>query len=420
MVAVQRRTLATLVGSQSFGGIGVTIGVAATALLAKHLTGSPAQSGLAQTTQVLGSAVAAVLLARVMHDHGRRRGLVTGYVVGAVGGLACGVAAIVGSFALLLLGAAMMGATTASNGHARYAAVDLARPSRRGWALSVVVWATTVGAVAGPTLTGPAGQVATALGYERLSGPFLFGSLGMAISAVVMVLFLRPDPLLTARRFDGATAPRAKAAGAWGRARACMRERPVLAAATACMSLAHAVMVAVMVMTPLHMDHGGASLEIIGVVISLHVFGMFGLSPLVGWAADRWGPPPVMVAGAVILGAAVTLAGVSHAGTSWQITAGLIALGVGWACATVASAALIAAHTPPHARTDVQGVADAVMGVAAAAAGALAGVIVAVSGFAILNAFAGFLAATAAVSAVWARREAGGPSSRTPSDGAHP
>ena len=55
---------------------------------------------------------------------------------------------------LLLVGAVLLGATTAANSGARYAATDLADGRARARALSTVVWATTIGAVAGPNLTG--------------------------------------------------------------------------------------------------------------------------------------------------------------------------------------------------------------------------------------------------------------------------
>src|SRR5918996_3330442 len=146
--------------------------------------------------QVLGAAVASFLLAHLMGRRGRRLGLVLGYALGAVGAALCVVAGVVESFALLLLGAALLGATTAANAQSRYAATDLARPERRASALSGGVWATTVGAVAGPNLTGAAGRAARALGLPELTGPFLFGTVGIIASGVVVALFLRPDPLL--------------------------------------------------------------------------------------------------------------------------------------------------------------------------------------------------------------------------------
>lgn len=390
--------------AQGFGGSGITVGIAAAALLAEDLTGSQGLAGLAQTTQVLASAVAAYVLADLMGRRGRRPGLVAGYAVGAAGGLACAFAAAAGSFALLLAGSALLGFTTAANGLARYTAVDLARDDVRGRALSLVVWATTAGAVAGPSFTGPTADAAGALGLARLAGPFLFGLAAMLVSLGVLWAFLRPDPLVLAWRESGRRPPVARRGAQWAQVRAAVARRPVLGAAIATMALAHAVMVAVMVMTPLHMRHGGADLDVIGLTISGHVLGMFGFSPLVGIASDRFGAARVMVAGAGVLVAAAALSGGAHQGASPRIAAGLLLLGVGWSLATVASASLLAGEAPAADRTQVQGAGDMVMGVTAAAAGALAGVVMAVSSFALLNAFAASLALAAGATAWSAMR----------------
>jgi MFS family permease len=380
-VAVQRRTVRTLVFSQAVGAIGITIGIATASLLARDISGSDAQSGLAQTCQVLGAAIAAYLLGHVMSRHGRRVGLVAGYLLGAAGGVLAVVAGVVGSMALLLIGATLLGATTASNNGSRYAATDLAPERKRARALATVVWASTIGAVLGPNLTGAAGRVADVLGLPELTGPFAVGTVGMFAAALILWVMLRPDPLLTARRLaDVPPVPDRS----WRRALEPIRERPVLVAAMVVLAGAHAAMIAVMVMTPLHMEHGGAQLRVIGFVISVHVLGMFAFAPLVGLLADRVGRPPVAMGGATLLLVALTLCAASPEGTSWQVFVGLFLLGLGWSFATVAGSTLIADHAPLDSRTDIQGFTDLVMGVCAAAAGALSGLVVAAWGFQVL------------------------------------
>ena len=298
---VQRRTVRTLVVSQALGGLGMSIGIAVAALLAEDLSGSEKLAGLAQTMQVLGTAVASFLLAHVMGRRGRRIGLSLGYVLGAAGAALCVVAGLVRSFPLMLVGTTLLGSATAANNQSRYAATDLARPEKRARALSVVVWATTIGAVAGPNLTGIAGEAGQAVGVPALAGPFLFGTLGMLVAALVVSVSLRPDPLLVAREAAIARGGAVRGSTSWGRVVEVARTRPGVAAGAAALALAHAVMISVMVMTPLHMHHGGATLEVIGVVISVHVLGMFAFAPVVGWATDRFGRPMVLSAGAVVL-----------------------------------------------------------------------------------------------------------------------
>lgn len=433
LAAVQRRTVVTLVGGQALGGVGITVGIATAALLAAEVSGSTELAGLVQTMQVLGSALAAYLLARLMSARGRRPGLAVGYLLGAAGAVLCVVAGVVSSYPLLLVAALLLGATTAANSQSRFAATDLAAPERRARALSTVVWATTVGAVAGPNLSGPAGRLAAGWGLPTLTGPFLLGALGMALAAAVVAVGLRPDPLLLARR---AVAPDpdpvrsepvrptdpAQAAGGVGVAAGivgpesawrAVRTRPVLAAAVAGMALAHAAMVAVMIMTPLHMDHGGAGLEIIGVVISVHVLGMFAFAPVVGWAVDRAGAPLVLAAGAVLLLVSTGLSGNAPEGASWEIGAGLFLLGLGWSFATVAASALVTAASPLAVRAEVQGVADLAMGLTAAAAGASAGVIVGAAGYGWLNALGAVLACGVGLAAYVATRRDRFPASNT-------
>src|SRR3954469_11498246 len=326
----QRHTVRVLVVSQALGGLGMSIGIAVAALLAEDLSGSEKLAGLAQTMQVLGAAVASFLLAHLMGRRGRRVGLSTGYLIGAGGAALLVVAGVVRSFPLLLVGAVLLGSTTAASNQSRYAATDLAAPAKRARSLSLVVWATTIGAVAGPNLTGLAGRAGRALGVPTLTGPFLFGVVGMLVAALVLAVQLRPDPLLVAREaaLGRGEAPRSRTS--WARVVEVARTRPGVAAGVAALASAHAVMVSVMVMTPLHMHHGGATLELIGVVISAHVLGMFALAPVVGWAADRFGRPVVLSAGAVVLFVSLYLAGTSPAGGSDRVRFGGFLLGFGW------------------------------------------------------------------------------------------
>ncbi|MGZ8751232.1 MAG: MFS transporter [Pseudonocardia sp.] len=396
---VHRRAMITLVVAQAVGAIGITIGVATASLLARDVSGSEGLAGLAQTSQVLGAAVAAYALARLMSRRGRRFGQVTGLLVGASGAALAVVAGVISSMALLLVGAAMLGSTSAANAAARYAATDLAPAGTRARSLSLVVWATTVGAVVGPNLTGPSAALARTLDIPELTGPFALAAVGMLLAATIVWIFMRPDPLLVAQALAG-TADAPPDGTSWGRAVAALRGSPPLAAAVLGLSSAHAVMVSVMIMTPLHMEHGGAELRVIGFVISGHVLGMFAFSPVMGWLADRWGRSPMLFAGAAVQLLSLLLAGFSPEGSSWQISVGLFLLGLGWSSATVAASALIADLAPLESRTDVQGVADMAMWLTAAAGGALSGLIVAHWGYPALNAFAAVLAGGVVLAAV--------------------
>lgn len=395
---LQRRTVRSLVGIQMVGALGVTVGIATASLLARDLSGSDSVAGLSQTGQVLGTALAAWAIGRTMNQRGRRPGLVLGYLVAATGAFGAVLAGTTGSIALLLVSMVLLGAASASNNAARYAATDLADDRTRGRALSVVVWATTVGAVAGPNLSGPAGSLAEAVGVPVLTGPFLVGGIGLLAAAGLTAWRLRPDPLVTARlraeartvrSLEGGPTPGApRSRTSWGRVLQTLKARPVLGSAAVALAAGHATMVAVMVMTPLHMEHGGAGLEVIGVVISLHVLGMYAFAPAVGWAVDRFGAGRVLVTGGGVLAISLVVSGSSHQGSSPQIMAGLLLLGLGWSIATVSASTVLAALTPLDVRADVQGATDMAMALAAAAASAFAGVLVGAFGYPALAAYA--------------------------------
>lgn len=140
-------------------------------------------------------------------------------------------------------------------------------------------------------------------------------------------------------------------------------------------------MIGVMVMTPLHMEQGGAALNIIGVVISVHVLGMFAFSPVVGIVADARGRAFSLACGGSFLLLALVVCALAPEGSSWQIFLGLFLLGLGWSFATVTASTLIADHAPLRVRTDVQGSADLIMNVTAAATGGLAGLVVGLAGY---------------------------------------
>jgi MFS family permease len=392
--AIQRHSVRTLVASQVAGGLGVSAAIAVGAVVVTDVFEREELSGLVQSAQVLGSALLAMPAASLAVSHGRRIGLGLAYGLGALGALVAVVGTQLQLFPLLLVGTALLGGGSTAGLQARYAATDLAPASSRGRALSVVVWSTTVGAVAGPNLAGPAGDVADALGIEPLAGPFLVGAVVLGLGALVILAGLRPDPLLTARRLGG------------GSGVAPVRRRGVLRAGWSAISasppavlgllsvvVGHTVMVTVMVMTPVHMTHGGASISIIGFVISVHVAGMYALSPVMGWLVDRVGRVPVILGGVLILLASVALAGTAHEGHSPGLTAGLFLLGLGWSACMVAGSTLLTDAVGADDRPAAQGASDLLMGLAAAGGGALAGVVVGSFGYGVLNASAAVLLA---------------------------
>lgn len=400
---LQRRTIVTLVIAQAFGGAGVSVGISVATLLAERILGSSELAGVPQTAQVLGSAVVAFLLARIMTTRGRRPGLALGFALGAVGAVVCVLSGFLSSFVLLLLGATLFGSATAANNQSRYAATDLAAPNKRATALSLVVWASTVGAVLGPNLLGPADRLTMSMGAPEFVGPFVLGAIGATLAAIVFLVRLRPDPLLVARQVASID-PRIRPDSSIRHVYRVVASRPRATVAVLAIAFAHTVMVSVMVMTPLHLHHGGAGLEVIGFVISVHIVGMFAFAPLMGIAADRLGRLPLIGLGSAILLASVVLSGLAPAGSSVGLTVGLFLLGLGWSCCMVASSALLTDSVPLEDRPTVQGASDLAVGCAAAFGAAAAGLIVGTWGYATLNLAAGVLAAAIGALLLFVRR----------------
>ena len=387
----QHRVLAVLVTSQILGGLGVSSGIAVGALMAARVLGREDLAGLVQSCQVLGAALLALPSARLAVSYGRRAGLGAPYGLAVLGAVLCVAAAETGLFVLLLLGSALFGGGSTAGLQARYAATDLAPVAQRGRAMSTVVWASTIGAVAGPNLVGLGAMVARLLDVPPLSGPYVVGALALALAAACVVFLMRPDPLLLARERESDVVQPARRRGVLRHGIAVASQSPPAMLGMAAIVVAHSVMVAVMVMTPIHMDHGQASLTIIGLVISIHILGMYAAAPLVGLIVDRWGRVPVIVTGGGILLAATLLAGRSHPGSSIGLGAGLFLLGLGWSCCLIAGSTLLTDAVAVAVRPLVQGASDLLMGLVAAGAGALAGLVMGGPGYAALNAGAAVL-----------------------------
>jgi MFS family permease len=394
---VQRRTLAVLSAGVALGGLGVTVGITVGGLLAREVAGSDAAAGLGQTASVLGAALIAVPLAAVSDRSGRRAGLALGYGVAVLGALVVVAAAALSSLPLLLAGLFLFGASTSSGLQARYAAADLAEPEHRGRALSLVVWATTVGSVVGPNLAEPGDAVGRALGLPDLGGAFVLSIAAFAVVVLGVLLLLRPDPLLLARRLTvepGPTGPPPRA-GSRAALRAVWASPGGRLGVTAVV-VSHAVMVGLMVMTPVHMGAGhgaaeGSTLRVIGLVISVHVAGMYLFSPVVGWLADRAGRTATVGLGGVLLLLAGLVAGTAPAGAALQLGVGLFLLGLGWSCGLVAGSTLVTESVAAPMRPTAQGATDLLMGLGAAVAGAAGGPLMAVGGFGLVAAVCGVL-----------------------------
>ncbi|MEW1707761.1 MFS transporter [Microbacterium sp. NPDC089190] len=399
LVATQRRMVRVLAAGQVLTGVAFGATLSLGALLAADLSGQEALSGFATASVTLGAALTAIPLARLAARRGRRLALTTGNIA-ALTGIAVVIAAAASrAFPLLLVGIALIGAGNAATLQSRFAATDLAPTARRGRDLATVVWATTVGGVVGPLLLAPGELLGASIGMPRLTGAYLFSFAAQACAFALYVLVLRPDPLLLAQRLDRESTALAPAVP--------QADRPALARfAMLAVAASHVTMASVMAMTPVHLSHIVAPDAVtlaVGVTIALHVFGMYGLSPVFGILADRRGRIPVIVLGQVLLAASLATAS-AFGGSQAGVLVALVLLGLGWSAATVAGSALLTEATPVALRPRRQGRSDTLMTACAAAGSVLAGVILGLVGYGGLALWALVPVAVVCIAAVVALR----------------
>lgn len=366
---LQKKTIRVLTAGQVLSGFGLGSTLSIGSLLAAHLSGSPAWAGSAATFSTLGAATWAIPLARLAYQRGRRVSLATGAAIAITGAALVITSAAVEIFPLLLLALFLLGAGSAVGLQARFAATDLPSNRSTGRDLSVVVWATTFGAVIGPNLFGPGEIVGHALGLPSMTGPFVFTILAQIAATSVFWFGLRPDPLLVAKQLNAA---KTKGKTSFATAIATLKRYPLAAFAISAIALSHMVMVSVMSMTPIHMKGMGFDLVVVGFTISLHIAGMYAFSPVFGWLSDKLGRVQTVILGQLIYVVALGIAGFGQDDRT-MVTIGLFLLGLGWSASTVGGAALLTATLPVEEKTNVQGLSDSLMNLSGAFGGAVAG-----------------------------------------------
>jgi len=385
VAAIQGRTVRLLFFTQAIAGVGIAVGGSVGALLAADLAGV-GLSGVAQSANVVGAALFAVPAAAIVARRGRRPSLAVAYALAAAGALLVVAAAMRGSVAILFAGLFLFGCGSAAGYQARYAAVDLATDALRGRHLSLVVWATTLGAVIGPSLAAPAGAALDRYGVPTLAGPFVLSALLFALAALVLLWRLRPDPAVVARALSDAHPVPVRDGRPIGvrAALPVVLSRAPARLGVVAMAVGHVVMVGIMTMTPVYIRGAGHdaahTLRLVGLVLSAHIAGMYAVAPVCGWLTDRLGRQPVVGIGLLLLLLACAVAGTAGHDPS-RLAAGLTLVGLGWSATMVAGSTLLSEGVPAELRASAQGLSDLTMGLAGATAGALSGLVVQTWGY---------------------------------------
>lgn len=413
------RAQAKLITAQLLSGAGIASGYAVGGLLAEEITGKTSMAGIAQMSVILGAGLIAYPLAVLAGRSGRRNALTLGFGIGTVGAGVVLLGVATQFLPLFMLGMMMCGSSTASGLQARYAAVDLADPAAAGRAMSLVVWATTIGSVLGPNFTDPGAHLGAALGMNGLAGPYLISMAAFALATLTASTLARgieagtdhpTDNIAASTATDPSDAEAGPGPGAeagtepgtrtttptagphptmkLGEALRFALARPVPLFAMITIITGQMMMTNVMVMTPVHMDHQEFTLGAIGIVVSIHIAGMYALSPVFGWMADKWGPGIVIASGVVIFVVTISL-GVIDASAKESsmvlLSFALSLLGIGWSMFLIGGSALLTASVPAHAKVPLQGASDSAMNLGGALMAAMAGSVLEFGGFLWIN-----------------------------------
>lgn len=398
-----KRSLIVVVMSQIFGGAGLAAGITVGALLARDMLETESFAGLPAALFTLGSALAAFLVGRLSQRFGRRLGLSLGFIAGGIGAIGVIVAATINHVFLLFLSLFIYGAGTSTNLQARYAGTDLANKKQRATAVSIAMVSTTFGAVAGPNLVMPMGKVAMSIGIPALAGPFILAAAAYLLAGMTLFIYLRPDPLLVAQAIAANKQKQEKKQiGSSEQSLQNKVNRVGVLVGALVLVLSHVIMVAIMTMTPIHMQDHGAGLTAVGLVIGLHIAAMYLPSLGTGILVDKIGRTVMVIASGITLAVSGIMAAFAPGDSFWLMVA-LILLGLGWNFGLISGTAIIVDSTDLKTRAQTQGSVDVWVALGGTAGSLLSGVIVAYSSYAVLGLIGTYLALLLIPIMIWAR-----------------
>jgi len=260
------RTTSVLFLAQSLFTAAVIASFTLSPVIAADLSGREGAAGLPTTITLVGRAAMAYPAGWLMDRAGRRLGLSLGFILGAAGGLVSVLAIVQGSFPIFLAGALLLGVMRGTAEQGRYAAAEVYPVSRRARIIGIIVFAGTLGAIGGPLLVDPSGDLVVSWGLPAAAGPFVATAVLLALALALIFLMLRPDPAHLRHLVEDADTEE-KAEVAVTLPVAAILRRPAVQLAFAALVIGQLVMTMLMVITPLYMDHQQHGAELISWVM---------------------------------------------------------------------------------------------------------------------------------------------------------
>ena len=315
------------------------------------VTGVRGLLGLGPAIFLTSSGLTAVPAGRLMDRFGRTPVMTAGFALGACGCALTALATRTSSTLAVIAGFGLVGASSGISLLIRTAAGDMYPPERRARGISYVLFGAVFGAILGPTVFGPlfAGKDVKA---ESLTVPWLAAG-AIALVALVMVQFVRPDP----KRIAELIGSRSEAASSSAAPLRELVRRPGVIPAMLAALASFGVMVSVMNLSGyVVVEHHHHSQDSVFPIIGAHVFGMYALVLVIGAAIDRVGRTSALEVGLVVM--ALSTIGLLWVTSVFATAVLLLGLGLGWNISFVAATAQLADRTSPAERGKLLGFND--------------------------------------------------------------
>jgi MFS family permease len=394
---IARKITIVLLLSQSLSSAGFIAAFTVNALIGVDLTGQRGMAGVPGGLYVVGQACGAVVWGFSMERIGRRRSIALGQLLGAMGSAIAAAAVVARSFPFFLSGLVLVGMARSAVDLGRFVAAEVHLPAKRGRAISNVVLGSTVGAVFGPLLVGPMGQLAIWAGCPELSGAYIAGAAVLVVAAILIFGGLRPEPRDIGRQLALSNPDLIPQQAPCSLSEIVRRPGVIVAMVT--MAFAQMVMVVPMSITSVHMKDHQHALTAVSLVISAHTFGMYAFSVVSGRLTDRWGRGRAIILGTVVLIISCVMAAPSI--DLLPLTVALFLLGLGWNFAYVAGSTLLADQLSPMERAKTQGFNDLLLNLCSGGSQIGSGMVYAVGGYGIMALTAAAMAVVPLSLAVW-------------------
>ena len=389
LTKVARKITFVLFATQSLASAGFIAAAAINPILGAKLSADRSLATVPTAAYLLTGALAALMWGHLMDRIGRRNGIALGLIAGIIGNVMVIAAIQAQSFALATAGLMLMGTTNSAVQLGRFAAAEVNPPDRRGRAISYVVLGGVIGTILSRLLAVPVSDFAVSIGMDELAGAYLTTLSLFMIASVLVFVGLRPDPRDIGREVAALYPPPSRTGGQSRPILEILRQ-PAAMTAMASMVLGQVVMVAVMVITSLHMEDHHHNRSDIYTVISGHTFGMFAPSIISGRLLDTWGRGRMILFGAVTLVLACITAPLSP--DVVPLAVALFLLGVGWNFCFVGGSTLLSDQLSPAERSRTQGTNDLIVGLASSAISLGSGVMFGAIGYLGITLVAGALA----------------------------